>query len=124
MQLARRTLADGQWAVQLGVQTMMSPSQGHLMSLDVTHLQRLEKPTFHQVEHGSSEIINTHAEGSINFLGPKATGPMAPEMRQLPLEEIKGRCPEEVEDARMYVPWKVYIKVERDMVTWGSGKWK
>ena len=21
----------------------------------------------------------------------------------------------------MYVPWKVYIKVERDMVTWGSG---
>eukprot|EP00434_Breviolum_minutum_P009963 symbB.v1.2.008783.t1/scaffold514.1/size193457/9 len=57
------------------------------------------------VEHGSSEIINTHAEGSINFLGPKATGPMAPEMRQLPLEEIKGRCPEEVEDARMYVPF-------------------
>jgi hypothetical protein len=24
------------------------------------------------VEHGPSEIINTHAEGSINFLGPKA----------------------------------------------------
>lgn len=25
-----------------------------------------------EVEHGTSEIINTHAEGSINFLGPKA----------------------------------------------------
>ena len=93
-------------------------NQGHLMSLDVTHLQLLEKPN--QVEHGSSEIINTHAEGSINFLGPKATGPMAPEMRQLPLEEIKGRCPEEVEDARMYVPWKVWIRLKGygDMGKW------
>lgn len=25
-----------------------------------------------EVEHGTSEIINTHAEGSINFIGPKA----------------------------------------------------
>lgn len=72
------------------------------------------------MEHGSSEIINTHAEGSINFLGPKATGPMAPEMRQLPLEEIKGRCPEEVEDARMYVPWKdeIWLKGYGDMGKW------
>ena len=124
MQLARRTLADGQWAVQLGGQMMMSASQRWgIISLDITwndHLQRLDKPTFHQVEHGSSEIINTHAEGSINFLGPKATGPMAPEMRQLPLEEIKGRCPEEVEDARMYVPWKdeIWLKGYGDMGKW------
>ena len=29
----------------------------------------------------------------------------AAELRQLPLEEIQGRCPEEVEDSRMYVSW-------------------
>ena len=69
------------------------------------------------VEHGSSEIINTHAEGSINFMGPKVglglrallcrgeASATAAELRQLPLEEIKSRCPEEVEDARMYVPF-------------------
>ncbi|CAK9054933.1 unnamed protein product [Durusdinium trenchii] len=56
------------------------------------------------VEHGTSDVINTHAEGSVSFLGPKATSSAA-ELRQLPLEEIRGRCPEEVEDARMYVPF-------------------
>lgn len=35
----------------------------------------------------------------------QATAPTAAELKQLPLEEIKGRCPEEVEDARMYVSW-------------------
>ncbi|CAJ1440834.1 unnamed protein product, partial [Effrenium voratum] len=56
------------------------------------------------VESGSSEVINTHAEGSLSFMGPKATSSAA-ELRQLPLEEIRGRCPEEVEDSRMYVPF-------------------
>lgn len=34
---------------------------------------------------------------------PRQATSSAAELRQLPLEEIRGRCPEEVEDARMYV---------------------
>ncbi|CAE7333136.1 unnamed protein product, partial [Symbiodinium sp. KB8] len=56
------------------------------------------------VESGSSDIINTHAEGSLSFLGPKGSSSAA-ELRHLPLEEIRSRCPEEVEDSRMYVPF-------------------
>ena len=35
----------------------------------------------------------------------QATSSTAAELRHLPLEEIKARCPEEVEESRMYVPW-------------------
>lgn len=36
----------------------------------------------------------------------QATASTAAELKHLPLEEIKARCPEEVEDARMYVSWQ------------------
>ena len=37
-----------------------------------------------QVEHGTSEIINTHAEGSINFIGPKAGSTSQVDLLRLP----------------------------------------